>query len=1315
MTIAQPTTQTTLAQEPLEADELFNTYKSTRSGKQRARGVQDVLNSMGVSANSRGALQATSATLPTTNSGEFTTIRWTFPAGSALSASSQYQHILIEPYKRAEDNQNGWLFVGEVGGAVFSEAFVPLNSTDDFWVVLSSTENVRFDMRQLGQMGMRAIGSSSTIPANSVIKVYMAVNAPGITGEIGTDQIANDAVTQAKIAANAVGTNEIQNASITQAKLAAGVGGTPGTGAIGTSQLADDAVTNPKIANNAVDTDQIADDAVTNVKLAADSVTQAKIAAGAVNTTELADDAVNNAKLAVNAVGTDQVQNASITQAKLAAGVGGTPGTGSIGTSHLADASVTTAKLANLAVTTAKLAGDSVTNAKIADDSIDGAKIQRASLDGNRIEDGTVILGKLSANSVNHAALNSGIVEVDNLAQDVLDRISAQHSLLAMWEGHTDPLTSTPPWLSTVTGKYDATNRVWPLIGSAANPPSNDRNNPLYQDNSEIEWGKAFTFRWKVNFSHVAGAANHNASVQIFWGGDAFTNLPAFIGGLTQGAGFWCGRVRTTANEIEAQYDKWIFVGLRLQNTGLTGSPAQSSGYVQNDDMYVTLMNGALKPIQDKLQLPDSFTRDWGIFIPETADELDMIVTSDNNLIRFYINGEQYAEYDLTGITGITYGPRFGWFGDGSGTNGNKALLENAYVGTPDPSNVIIPQTDGRLIVPGTVPENALSFDINDIIQEQEDITSGFWITTATDNVISTTAWESGGTVFIASPANVPNSEGANRYLWWAFAEDSVYSIKLGNTERFDTFVREGTVSIYSNTYYVYRSNVALGANILHGNWTFKGSRLRDGEITTELLNRQAIIYGAETIKNQSSLPSITGYNLGDKIDIGGTLYTLLANTEDIHIYHGTIVANAGGDSGYFGDDNFRWQNVDPHNMRGNFSKTALGSSPPNFLWIKFHAGSEYADIKLARSSGHDSTPNNTYGYVHAPGTPGLENNMVGDDFTLTVFSNDAYTTPQQVQTSTRWEKYNNVSPVALQGNHDRWDKDKLPEDTAFTDTSANSRGDLQATSNTLPTSPPSGEIRAIRWTLASGSSLGIHNQFLNILTEPYKRAANNQNGWWAVSEVNGTEFEEVFLGLNAKPNAQPLYFSSNQSVMFVDAVNFSGLRVDRGSGSLPANSVIKVYEAINAPGITGTIGTDQLTNEAVTYDKLGSSRGSLIGTSSILPTASQTLHTALTGYTWTSTAPFGNTGVNFNIPRLSQGRRGLWVVAEINGTEVSDLFLPWGWSGLNNENELWLSLTQSIFIEEEVSRASANGAILHILGGGSTIPSNTVVKIYEG
>ena len=64
---------------------------------------------------------------------------------------------------------------------------------------------------------------------------------------IGTNAIANDAVTAAKIPAGSI-TTEIADGSITNAKLASGVAAANlGTGAVTTAMIADDAVTSAKV------------------------------------------------------------------------------------------------------------------------------------------------------------------------------------------------------------------------------------------------------------------------------------------------------------------------------------------------------------------------------------------------------------------------------------------------------------------------------------------------------------------------------------------------------------------------------------------------------------------------------------------------------------------------------------------------------------------------------------------------------------------------------------------------------------------------------------------------------------------------------------------------------------------------------------------------------------------------------------------------------------------------------------------------------------------------------------------------------------
>jgi len=131
---------------------------------------------------------------------------------------------------------------------------------------------------------------------------FTAGTAAGdLTGQIGADQIAANAITAGKIAAGAISATEIASGAITTAKLFAG------------------SITSDKIAALAVTANAIAADAITTDKLAANSITAGKIQAAAIGTTQLAANAITADKLAANTVliGSAQIADASITTLKI--------------------------------------------------------------------------------------------------------------------------------------------------------------------------------------------------------------------------------------------------------------------------------------------------------------------------------------------------------------------------------------------------------------------------------------------------------------------------------------------------------------------------------------------------------------------------------------------------------------------------------------------------------------------------------------------------------------------------------------------------------------------------------------------------------------------------------------------------------------------------------------------------------------------------------------------------------------------------------------------------------------------------------------
>lgn len=128
-----------------------------------------------------------------------------------------------------------------------------------------------------------------------------AVAASDVSGTLSTAQIADGAVTTAKLALLAV-TGDI---------LAAG--------AVTETKITDDAITSPKILAGAITTVKLAALAVTASEIAADAVIAVKIATGAVTTAKLDALAVTADKLAANSVIAGKIAAAVVSATELAA------------------------------------------------------------------------------------------------------------------------------------------------------------------------------------------------------------------------------------------------------------------------------------------------------------------------------------------------------------------------------------------------------------------------------------------------------------------------------------------------------------------------------------------------------------------------------------------------------------------------------------------------------------------------------------------------------------------------------------------------------------------------------------------------------------------------------------------------------------------------------------------------------------------------------------------------------------------------------------------------------------------------------------
>jgi len=256
------------------------------------------------------------------------------------------------------------------------------------------------------------INPDGTFPANQLTDTLV-----GLTHDL---QLANAAVTAAKIAVAAVTTNAIADNAVDGAKIA--------NAAITAVKLADQAVTNYKIADGAVDIAKFASglrpvEIVSSLPALPDAsypqgavvflttdnklyrsdgnnwtaavptsdltgtITETQITDGAVSTPKLAAGAVTTGKIAAGAVTANEIAANTITSGEIAAGAvtAAAIAAGAVGAAAIAAGAVTADKIAALAVTAGKIAAGAVTANEIAAGSITTDHISADGISANKI------------------------------------------------------------------------------------------------------------------------------------------------------------------------------------------------------------------------------------------------------------------------------------------------------------------------------------------------------------------------------------------------------------------------------------------------------------------------------------------------------------------------------------------------------------------------------------------------------------------------------------------------------------------------------------------------------------------------------------------------------------------------------------------------------------------------------------------------------------------------------------------------------------------------------------------------------------------
>jgi len=221
---------------------------------------------------------------------------------------------------------------------------------------------------------------------------------------VGSSQIDNDAITNAKIAVDAIQGDVIAAGAITSTKI--------GEDAVTTAKIANDAITNDLVAAAAITTTEIGNDAITTAKIAANAVTASEIAAGAVTASEIAANTITAGEIAAGAVTATEIAANTITSAEIAANT--------ITASEIASGTVTATQIAAGTITSTQIAADAITANEIAAGAVSTDALAAGAVTTAKLDAGAVTANEIAANTITAAQIASGAVSTSELAANAV-------------------------------------------------------------------------------------------------------------------------------------------------------------------------------------------------------------------------------------------------------------------------------------------------------------------------------------------------------------------------------------------------------------------------------------------------------------------------------------------------------------------------------------------------------------------------------------------------------------------------------------------------------------------------------------------------------------------------------------------------------------------------------------------------------------------------------------------------------------------------------------------------------------------------------
>lgn len=227
------------------------------------------------------------------------------------------------------------------------------------------------------------------------------------------------------------------------------------TDQLGTTQIADQAITNEKLAEQSVDNSKLSQDSVSYDKIQNDAVISEKIHDEAVTTEKVKEKAVTNPKLGDSSVDSRVLRDGNVETKHLA--------NESVTTDKVAGKSITKEKIADDSVDTSQVVNESIVNSKLAKDAVSTEKIQDESVTNEKMAKDSITMDKLDKE------LRQVFSAASNLPEDLIKTIQDVDINLAKLNDTVYPITlgfAITPNVGTMQTavRYSVTSDNKPLI-----------------------------------------------------------------------------------------------------------------------------------------------------------------------------------------------------------------------------------------------------------------------------------------------------------------------------------------------------------------------------------------------------------------------------------------------------------------------------------------------------------------------------------------------------------------------------------------------------------------------------------------------------------------------------------------------------------------------------------------------------------------------------------------------------------------------------------------------------------------------------------